>query len=202
MDLVAFRISCRLIAGYSGTRSKSFRGQLRRSGTASQFRGRNFFSARAIPARSFPVAVSRTRNAAGLCQQRAAAPPADMSLHRQGAGPSSRRLPDLRCSTFFTPVPEGPPPPPRPDYIYLRLLTGYQEPPERLHCRRGTYFNPYFVGGPPRLRCHSRSTTGSSPIDERYHLRRWTILQWTFVFPDVRQRSRICEERKRHAASC
>ena len=86
----------------------------------------------------FPVAVSRTPQAAAAANNGAAPP--DFSLIAKARG-VERGFPTFVFDIFTQYAENGP------DYIHS-LLTGYdQEPPAGMEIAEGTHYNPYFIAG-------------------------------------------------------
>ncbi len=95
------------------------------------------YTRKAVPSDYFPSPFPNVE--AAQAANGGAAPP-DFSLIAKARG-VERGFPQFIFDMFW-PYQEG-----GPDYIYS-LLTGYQEPPVGMTVPEGTYYNPYFVGGP------------------------------------------------------
>jgi ubiquinol-cytochrome c reductase cytochrome c1 subunit len=133
MNLVAFRTLEHL--GYSEDQLKSFAANYEVEDGPNA--DGDMFTRTAVLSDHFPSPFANEEAAAA--SNNGAAPP-DFSLLAK-ARYVERGFPQFIFDVFTGYNESGP------NYIYS-LLTGYQEPPQGVEVPEGTYYNPYFVGGP------------------------------------------------------
>ncbi|MDF1609696.1 cytochrome c1 [Hoeflea sp. YIM 152468] len=133
LDMVAFRNLEDL--GYSEDQVKSFAANYEvEDGPDADG---EMFSRTAVASDYFP---SPYANEAAAASVNNGAPPPDFSLLAK-ARYVERGFPQFIFDIFTGYSESGP------NYIYS-LLTGYEEPPHGMEVAEGTYYNPYYLGGP------------------------------------------------------